>query len=844
MPIDFSRLGSGGGSTLIDPRDIFAALPRKPWPRLRLEQGEVLKSWFSDRDRRDRVIKQNTGGGKTVVGLLIAQSSINEGKGPAAYLVPDTYLAKQVVLEADRLGIAVTEDARDYQFLTGEAILVTTLHKMINGRSVFGVSGTGRPVTPVGTVVVDDAHSALSIAEGQFKVHVPANSDAYSKLLQLFSDSIKNQSRSAWINLSDGQPSGPVRVPFWAWAAAQDQVLTLLRPFSESDEEAWIYFAWPFVQQTLHLASATFSEREIEIRTPCPAIELIPSFAQAQRRVYLTATLADDGVLVTELGARAEDLATPVTPERAADLGDRLILAPLAINPTVADFMVRRMVREIAWGDRDGTGIETHERVNAVVLVPSDRAAATWEEDADLFCHVKELPAVVERLKSGEHLGVVVLINKYDGIDLPHDACRLLVIDGVPTPLVPSEAREAAGLTGSEIHLARRVQRIEQGMGRGIRDAEDHCAVLLLGSNLAMTLTAPLALQAYSPATRAQISLSRDLAQQIRGEGLQAVRGAIGSFLAREPDWITVSKRAIAGVEYDRTGHVGAVDVGRRRAFDLARAGQMREAGQALQGALASLSSSERGWFSEEAAGYIHAVDADRAQAVLREARLSNSNVLLPLEAAPVKPLRSREQQAVASANYLAANYSSPLELMLGVTVLLESIVFDPALTDQAESAFERLGLHLGFTAERPDKLYGTGPDVLWVITDHTHALLELKTGVDRADSRITKSEMDQLSGHVSWHATNYDADATPMPTLVHPDHTHRPNASPPPGALVITPDGVSRMKEAVRGWAASLSNGRDWEDAEIVKSQLIVAGLVGRQALEKFAVRPEPAGS
>jgi hypothetical protein len=36
------------------------------------------------------VIKQNTGGGKTVVGLLVAQSSLNEGVGPAAYVVPDT----------------------------------------------------------------------------------------------------------------------------------------------------------------------------------------------------------------------------------------------------------------------------------------------------------------------------------------------------------------------------------------------------------------------------------------------------------------------------------------------------------------------------------------------------------------------------------------------------------------------------------------------------------------------------------------------------------------------------------------------------------------------------------
>lgn len=48
--------------------------------------------------------------GKSVVGLLAAQSSLNEGIGLAAYLVPDTYLAKQVIDEAHQLGLAVTDD--------------------------------------------------------------------------------------------------------------------------------------------------------------------------------------------------------------------------------------------------------------------------------------------------------------------------------------------------------------------------------------------------------------------------------------------------------------------------------------------------------------------------------------------------------------------------------------------------------------------------------------------------------------------------------------------------------------------------------------------------------------
>ena len=53
--------------------------------------GRGFEGWFVRRDDRDVVIKQNTGGGQTVVGLLIAQSTLNERVGKAVYLAPDTY---------------------------------------------------------------------------------------------------------------------------------------------------------------------------------------------------------------------------------------------------------------------------------------------------------------------------------------------------------------------------------------------------------------------------------------------------------------------------------------------------------------------------------------------------------------------------------------------------------------------------------------------------------------------------------------------------------------------------------------------------------------------------------
>lgn len=46
-----------------------------------------------------------------------------------------------------------------------------------------------------------------------------------------------------------------------------------------------------------------FTAGEVQIKPPCPPVGQVSSFVQARRRLYLTATLADDSVLVTHFGA-------------------------------------------------------------------------------------------------------------------------------------------------------------------------------------------------------------------------------------------------------------------------------------------------------------------------------------------------------------------------------------------------------------------------------------------------------------------------------------------------------------------------------------------------------------
>src|SRR5262245_50839045 len=142
MPIDFSDMLDEDDEIVLHPRDIFFTLDRASnfsFPRD--IQTEVWNRWFDEgrRDNPDNVIKLNVGSGKTLVGLLLLQSSLNEGKGPALYVSPNNQLLQQVIQEAEALDIAVTDDPRDADYAAGEKICAVNVYKLFNGKSVFGV---------------------------------------------------------------------------------------------------------------------------------------------------------------------------------------------------------------------------------------------------------------------------------------------------------------------------------------------------------------------------------------------------------------------------------------------------------------------------------------------------------------------------------------------------------------------------------------------------------------------------------------------------------------------------------------------------------------------------------
>ena len=81
--VDLSKVTLKKKKDIINPLAIFSSLPGKSEKYngyLRNVQGEVLNQWFESRDKKDNIIKMNTGSGKTTVALLILQSCLNIGQ--------------------------------------------------------------------------------------------------------------------------------------------------------------------------------------------------------------------------------------------------------------------------------------------------------------------------------------------------------------------------------------------------------------------------------------------------------------------------------------------------------------------------------------------------------------------------------------------------------------------------------------------------------------------------------------------------------------------------------------------------------------------------------------------
>lgn len=227
-----------------------------------------------------------------------------------------------------------------------------------------------------------------------------------------------------------------LEIPYWAWHEQIDAVREQLR--AEADSRA---FVWPLLRDHLHLCHAIVGQTKFTITAILLLVDAFPTFAEAPRRIYMSATISDDTDIIRTFDADPKAIPKALKSRSLAGISERMILIP-SLMPFRFD--ARDAVEKLAkWTAMKCTA-------GAVILVPSDKSAASWGEAGTVAKGSSEVERLVADLQAGTMFGPAVFSNRYDGIDLPGDSCRLLVMDGLPIGTSDYERFRANTLYGGK----------------------------------------------------------------------------------------------------------------------------------------------------------------------------------------------------------------------------------------------------------------------------------------------------------------------------------------------------------------------------------------------------------
>lgn len=199
---------------------------------MRPVQEKILKAWYQDRrDDKDLIIKLHTGMGKTLIGLLILQSKLNNNQGPCMYICPNIYLMDQVCQDAEKFGIKYCKlesgNIIPNEFSSGKSILITYVQKVFNGKSIFGVGNNYRRV---GSIILDDSHACIDSINKSFTINIykKENVKLYNKIIELFEDDLQEQGEGTLLDIKNEEYNEILPVPYWAWEKRKSNILNLL----------------------------------------------------------------------------------------------------------------------------------------------------------------------------------------------------------------------------------------------------------------------------------------------------------------------------------------------------------------------------------------------------------------------------------------------------------------------------------------------------------------------------------------------------------------------------------------------------------------------------------------
>ncbi|MHB8526197.1 MAG: DEAD/DEAH box helicase family protein [Candidatus Acidiferrales bacterium] len=763
--VDFNkRLAGKKVQKPVDPVALYDTLDRAhDKGPLRPAQVSVLKDWFAHhQSTRDVIVKLHTGQGKTLIGLLMLQSRLNASKGPAVYLCPDNFLIEQTCEQAKQFGISTCRADPDLPeaFLNSEKILVTSVQKLFNGMTRFGL---GRKSIGVGALLMDDAHACSDIIRDACRIRIPSDEPAYAALKTLFAEDLEQQGVGTYADICNDKRDAFLPVPYWAWIAHEADVANVLS--SNADRNS-IKFAWPLLKDMLGLCQGVISGAAIEIEPYIPPLASFGSYWQAAHRTFMSATVTDDAFLVKGLQLAPETIIKPLTYAKERWSGEKMVLLPSLIHEDLdRENIVKRF------------GPPNEKRQYGVVaLAPGFNWTKDWQAYGAVVANKDTVAAALDALRAGEFSKAIVLVNRYDGIDLPDETCRILIFDGKPFSESLIDLYQEMCRPDSEATLMRTIRTVEQGMGRSVRGEKDYSVVVIIGADITRLVRDKNSRTFLSPQMSTQIEVGLEIAEMARQEidegatSTNAFNGLIRQCLGRDDGWKAfyteqMSKVTPAGAnEHLLRSYAAELEADQAYANgDYATA--VRKLQSLLDGG--EINREDKAWYLQEMARYYYRSNRPESHRLQIAAHKENRLLLKPASGVTVAQLTLVSQGRMERIAKWVQQFEDYAQLDVALSDILGRLVFGTK-AEKFEQALDEISPALGFLGERPDKEWKEGPDNLWALDARQYILWECKSEVDVKRAEINKREAEQMNRSSAWFDKHY-AGLSVKRIIIHP---------------------------------------------------------------------------
>lgn len=799
--VDFKKkLQKAQLSKATEPKEIYATLDRTgaAGPTLRPSQEVVLADWYANhRDDKDVIIKLHTGEGKTLVGLLLLQSKINMSEGPCLYIAPNKQLAHQVIKDADKFGIKYETIPQDnnllpIDFKSSKKILITYVQKVFNGRTIFGLD---RNSADVKTVLLDDSHACIESIRSSFTLRIKRETSLYKGLLNLFNDDLKHQGPGDLLQIENtNRSSALLQVPYWAWLEKLDEVQKLIYNYIAQTEDGGLYFAWPLLQNSLDICSAFVTSAGIEIIPDCSMIQRFNCFTGAKQRVMMSATTQDDSFFIKGLGISKKAVLSPLTNRENRWSGEKMILFPSLIDNSLNSQAIREWVCNL-----NSSGV--------VVLVPSFLHTSYYKSLGCIIADNTNMEQVLLGLSNKTITRPIVFVNRYDGVDLADDRCRLLIIDSLPFFDSLSDRYEQSCREVSDQIYTKIAQKVEQGIGRSVRSEKDYSVIIIIEDELVHFVKGTKSQRYFSAQTAKQIEIGDDVTDSVKNELSgekpdKAFTGVIRQCLTRDESWKQYYEEQM-GMMVDTSDdhpYLDIIEKEYKAECALYKKDFITAANHYQE--IVNLNNDnlqEKGWYQQLLAKCMWHIQKTEYEKIQNKAHSNNNYLLMPINT-PYKKTGFIHVTSIEQIIRKIQSFDEYFDYRITVESLLSNLIIGVS-ANKFEKAVQDLGSLLGFESTRPDKQYKTGPDNLWQYSNNHFLLFECKSEKMQSSTEITKDEIGQMSNHIAWFKENYGKDEIVKYIFIHPVSSISKLADIDADIYAITSDGLDKLKKNIRGF-------------------------------------------